>query len=465
MIPSNQILTRSASFVPLDKMWRMVDSLYGGTETMRDAGQEYLPKAPKETNNDYAARLQSSVLSNFYKQAVTTTNDLVFNNGISVENTTPAVDQFFDDVNAKGDNLETFMRDTTKSAIHYGVSYIVCDYSRPANQEPSIYDRPYWSLVEAPNMIAIESQMIRGVETITHIRFQETTTRSYNNAGSMSGQAATLNFGSTLVSQVRAYWLDVSNPDQPIVMFQIYQRPDGEQWVMVNEGTQEGVSRIPFVPVYGNKTGYYIGRSLYADVAELNVRHWQSYSDQSNLLHYARFPILMATGIEDRDSNGKPVEIEIGANTVLKTSNPDADLKFVEHTGKAVDAGWNDIDRLEDLMTIFGPSLAVNAGGNGSTATEWVLRASSLNSTLKALSESTENSLNHIMAFTIPYLNEAQMPDFEIDPRVLNIPEPKNDAAKADTTGTQADPAMNTVNTVTNQGSQTLANAAAASDN
>ena len=467
MIPSNQIINRSAIFVPLETVWAMVDALYSGTQTMREAGELYLPRAPKETANDYANRLKSSVLANFYKQAVTSTSDLVFNNGITTSNTTPTVDNFFDDVNAKGDNLETFTREVEKSAIHYGVSYVITDFTRNSDNPITDYDRPYWSMVEAPSMIALESQMYRGVETITHIRFEETTTRAYNSAAGAADNTQSLSYGSSLVSQIRAYWLDIyTDPNNPVVKFEIYQRPNNQEWRLVAEGVQEGITRIPIVPFYGNKTGFYIGRPLYDDLAELNVRHWQSYSDQSNLLHYARFPILMGIGLEERDSEGKIVEIEIGANTVVRSSNPDADLKFVEHTGKSVESGWQDIDRLEDLMTIFGPSLAVNAGGNGATATEWVLRASSLNSTLLSLSESVENGLNHLMSFTVPYLNEAVFPEFEIDPKVLNIPDaaPQNSTETVTNNTTSIpNPARRTVNRVIEDGTQTLANAAAAS--
>ncbi len=465
MIPSNQLLIKSTAFVPLDKLWLLVDSLYGGTTTMREAGTVYLPKAAKETDPDYAARLQQSVLMNFYKQAVTTTTDLVYNDDITITNSTEKIDEFFDDVNAKGDNLNTFMREATKSAIHYGVSYIVCDYSRKPNEPEQEWDRPYWTLIDAPNMVAIESGMVRGVETITHIRFQETTTRSFNNySGSLTQNSTTLNYGSTQVNQVRCYYLEVDpvNPANDKVYFEIYQRKNGnEEWFIPpnGEGYIDGINRIPFTPIYGNKMGFYIGSPLYMDLADINVRHWQSYSDQSNLLHYARFPILFASGIEQRDASGKIVEIQIGANTVLNTDNPDADLKFVSHDGKAVDSGFEDIDRLEDAMTIFGPTLAVNNSGGSGTATEWVLRASSLNSNLTALADATVNSLYHIMAFTLPYLDEnSAFPNFEIEPKILNIPTPENNPSSSD------DPASNTVNTVTKSGTQPLAQAASAGD-
>jgi hypothetical protein len=456
MIPANQILLKSSSFVPVETMWRMVDCLYGGTETMREAGREYLPQASRELDADYANRLTHSVLANFYKQAVISSNDLVYNNGIQVSSSTPTVDQFFTDVNAKGDNLETFMREAGKSAIQYGISYLFTDYTRGYDETPTEYDRPYWCIVEAPDMIAIESRLVNGVETICHVRFRETIVKKYTTPSGLTNSATT-SFGVEEVSQVKCYYLNTEDPDYHYVTYEIYQpNVNGDQWAVVREGIVEGVIRIPMVPYYGNKTGFYIGRPLYSDLAELNVRHWQSYSDQTNLLHYARFPILFANGIDDVGPDGKPVEIQIGANTVLRTSNPNADMKFVEHTGAAVDSGQVDLDKLQEYMTIFGPTLAVNAGGNGSTATEWVLRASALNTTLKSLAENAMNALNHLMSFTVPYLSEAVMPVFLIEPRVLDIPS---------NTSTQPASAPNrTVDNIANNGSDLLATTATASE-
>lgn len=448
MIPANQLTLRNSCFTDLSDTWDMIDSLYGGTQTMRDAGQTYLPKATNETDTDYTARLKSSVLFNFYKQAVDSTTDLVFNNGIDIANSTTTLDEFFSNVDAKGDDLESFMREAAKSAVHYGISYLVADFTATDPNQVQDFDRPYWILVEAPNMIAVESRRVNGVETIVHIRFQETTTNVYSVPDS---PLAAANYTSTLVQQVRSYYL-VEVDGKLQVQYEIYQQVKNE-WVRTAAGIQAGVDRIPFVPLYGNKNGYFIGRPVYQDVAELNVRHWQSYSDQSNLLHYARFPILFASGIDSRDANGKPVQIEIGANTVLRTDNPNAELKFVEHTGKAVDAGWDDIDRLEETMSVFGPSVSISNTGGSTTATEWVIRASALNSTLYSLADQIEAAFTQLLAFTVPYLNEPSFPTLTLNPRVLNIPE------------TTSNPAGSTVNSVSTSGTQALANAAAASGN
>ena len=76
----------------------------------------------------------------------------------------------------------------------------------------------------------------------------------------------------------------------------------------------------------------------------LNVQHWQSMSDQRNVLHVARVPFLAA----DEDLRGDTAApVAIGASGILTGFKG---LGFVEHTGAAIAAGKTDLDDLEAKM-------------------------------------------------------------------------------------------------------------------
>jgi hypothetical protein len=57
---------------------------------------------------------------------------------------------------------------------------------------------------------------------------------------------------------------------------------------------------IPFVPLYGWRR-LHVGISPLRDLAYLNVKHWQSQSDQDTILHVARVPILALIGGDETD--------------------------------------------------------------------------------------------------------------------------------------------------------------------
>jgi hypothetical protein len=93
------------------------------------------------------------------------------------------------------------------------------------------------------------------------------------------------------------------------------------------------------------------------DLAYMNVEHWQSKSDQQTLLHFARVPILFGKDMDGAD-------LTFGAGTMIRASSADADLKFVEHSGSAIEAGRASLLDLEDQMRQIGAELLVIKPGN-----------------------------------------------------------------------------------------------------
>ena len=56
------------------------------------------------------------------------------------------------------------------------------------------------------------------------------------------------------------------------------------EWVKFAEG-RTTLTEIPFVPFYGVRDGFMCGKPALGDLAYLNVKHWQSQSDQDTILH------------------------------------------------------------------------------------------------------------------------------------------------------------------------------------
>jgi len=425
----NNLATKDPNFRSLEEKWDMVDSLWGGTDEMRAAGQRYLPKATNERDVDYANRLSHSTLFNFYKQTLLNAVFHLTANGVQFSNTNPLMEDFMNNVDLEGRDIEQFTHDVLGNSIHYGITYVMVDFTATdinSEQEDSIAgeDRPYWVEIKPTQVMSFRSVRYQGSEVLSYFRFLET----INDDGSdPSGYTSFESFNSQKFSdQIREYFLDLSNPLTPVVNWRVWRRSEenamfstkGEQWVLWDEGTMDGVERIPIIPVYSNRTAFYLGEPTFGNLAELNVRHWQSYSDQANLLHYARFPILFATGIDETDQNGVPKEIEIGANTVQYTSNPNADLKFVEHSGKAVESGWKDIDVLVQEMQKFGVEPSMESTGNV-TATESAIHAARMQNLLKSIGNKYETALTQIFALTALYYGTDNIPIPTLTPDIM----------------------------------------------
>ena len=64
--------TTSSAYDCMAPRWRVIESLLGGTESMRAAGELYLPKHVEESDKGYQERLQAAVLLNMVEQTLDT---------------------------------------------------------------------------------------------------------------------------------------------------------------------------------------------------------------------------------------------------------------------------------------------------------------------------------------------------------------------------------------------------------
>ena len=132
--------------------------------------------------------------------------------------------------------------------------------------------------------------------------------------------------------------------------WRLYRRQEKppQKWETVRQGKHD-FDGVPVITIYANQIGWMISRPPLIDLAWLNLAHWQSSSDQRHILHVARVPLLFGRALQVEQQ-----DIEIGPNRLILADDPAADLKFVEHSGAAIEAGRQDLIDLEDRMALMG---------------------------------------------------------------------------------------------------------------
>jgi hypothetical protein len=159
---------------------------------------------------------------------------------------------------------------------------------------------------------------------------------------------------------------------------------------------------VPFSPFYGKRKGYMVGKPPLLELAHLNVKHWQSQSDQDNLLHVARVPILLMTGVDADDK--KKFEVVVGASNAVKLPK-DCDMKYVEHTGASIEAGKVSLDDLQEEMRQAGASMLVLQPGE-ITATQVEHEADPARCALERMVLLFEDTLNLAMEYTAKWVGQ-----------------------------------------------------------
>jgi Domain of unknown function (DUF4055) len=331
--------------------------LMGGTDAMRKSRERYLPREKAESADAYQIRLYRTVLFNAFAKTVEDMTGKVFNKPIILEeNVPPQIVEWCENIDLAGRHINVFAKDVFKDGQIAGIGYILVDMppkvTRLDGQTPTLADeqavelRPYLVFIPPDHVIGWKSQVINGAPTITQFRFRETVKEPIDE------------FNEKDVEQIR-----VLEPGRWRT-FRLVDTKDeagpAQGWEIYEEGTSS-LNKVTIVPFYTNRTDFMLGKSPHENLAHLNVAHWQSDSDQRNILHVARCPILFYAGKADNDA------VVIGANSLTFSSNPDAKLTYVEHDGNAIDSGDKDIQNIELRMQAHGLQLLIPKPGQTAT--------------------------------------------------------------------------------------------------
>jgi hypothetical protein len=336
----SNVATQSSAVQAMQADLILAAALMGGTRAMRAAGETYLPKWPNEDAESYKTRLATSVLFPAFKRTVFTLAGKPFSKPLTMaEDVPPQLVEWAEDIDLEGRNLHTFAHDLMKCALAQGLCGILVDYPvkpegvRTQADERVAGLRPYFVHIKPEQLIGWISARVAGKWVIRQLRILETV------------QEPAGDFATKEVQQVR-----VLEPGKWATYRQDPKKPD--EWILEKQGVTS-LAYVPFIPVYGDREGFMAGKSPLVEVAHMNVEHWQSASDQRTILHVARVPILTIIGIDD-----DKFQLTLGASAAVKLPLG-GDMKYVEHTGAAITAGQNDLDKLEERMRQAGAELLV----------------------------------------------------------------------------------------------------------
>jgi hypothetical protein len=353
----------------------LIATLMAGTDAMRKAGVRLLPKAPAESIDAYNYRLAVSVLYNGMRRTVETLAGKPLAEPLKFGDNVPQqIQDWCDDVDLQGRDLHAFAHAVFVQAIADGISHILVEYPTTAlgatlAEKKVTGARPYFLHLKHDQILGWKSERIAGVETLTELRFLETVTEPK---------------GRWLVEQVEQIRVLMRDA------WETYRKDAQGNWALFDQGPVT-LGAIPLATVYADRCGYMQARPPLLDLAHLNVEHWQSSSDQSNILHIARVPILFASGFREGT-------LVLGANSAVSNDDPTATLSYVEHTGAAIEAGRLSIKDIEERMCLMGAQLLVKKPGTR-TATEKAIDTAEANSALSLMARNLEDSLEYALQF------------------------------------------------------------------
>ncbi len=367
ILPSNSeddvINIAHPDYDDMRERWELPCALVGGTLTMRDGGSKWLPQEEKEKKEMYDRRLARSILYEGYKDALVSLSARPFSRPVTWTPESPIADPVLQ-LLTHPDKTEVattqFLQEVTQCGIHFGKTHLLADYPIiPAGatqaDEEALKARPVLVHVSALAVFNWRTQVVpaTGEEELTEVRiaFQE-----IKSVGSF--KLARINF-------IRVYTKTTWEiyEQQEIVDPKTQQKV--KKYVSINRGTHN-FGRVPLYTLYINRIGFMKAYPALEGLAWTNLAHWQSFSDQRNILRFTRLGILFASGFTEEEVKAG---ITLSPSGLTSSSSDKARLEYVESTGSATSQGKQDVDDLEIKMGMqaLDPLVSRKTGGAGAT--------------------------------------------------------------------------------------------------
>jgi hypothetical protein len=394
------IATPCAAYERMACRWDLPDALWGGTREMRRRRDDFLPQEDKEGDTAYEVRVGRSFLYNAFKDTVQKLAARPFAKPITVKGQVPdKLKPLYTNVDRKGLTLTDFSKELLTHAIRRGITHVLVDYPKMPTDATIQYEkdkgaRPVFVHIPAPALIYWQvAHTDDGQCYLTEIRFKEL-------HSSKEGE-----YGEKEEIKIRKFTKDTWE-----LWHQITDETGRLKWVMETNGVHT-FGAVPLVTFNIAQLTYMEAEPPMEELAWLNLNHWQSYSDYRNILRFASVGILFGAGLsEEQVEKG----LTIGPNRFIGTTDAEASLQYVEHTGKAIGASRDHLKDLLAEMIILGLQPLIEKTG-GVSATSRAIDESKSQSSLQSWIRKLEVTLMRCYQFAATWVKVKLGDDFEVD--------------------------------------------------
>jgi hypothetical protein len=359
----------------MEPHWELLEALQGGTFAIRKGHRKYLPQEPREQDSSYDVRLQRSVCSPYTIRIERMLAGMLTRKPVRLDDVTDQIREQLFDVDLQGNDLQSWLFSTSKLCLRYGHVGVLVDAPKAGDN-----GRPYWISYSPKDILGWRHELTDGQQKLTQLRLSEKILVP-------DGL-----YGEKQVEQVR-----VLTPGA----FEIFQKDQKGDFRVVDEGTTS-LSEIPFSVAYSNRTGVLESFPPLADIAELNLQHYQVQSDLSNQLHISAVPLLALFGFPQSAE-----EISAGPGEAFALPET-ARAEFIEPAGNSYDAQFRRLDQIVEQINELGLAAVMGAKLSAETAESKRIDRSQGDSTMMVVAQQMQDLIDNCLRFHADYLQESQ---------------------------------------------------------
>ena len=193
--------------------------------------------------------------------------------------------------------------------------------------------------------------------------------------------------------------------------FEIHRKDEEGEFRAVEEGTTS-LSEIPFAAAYSNRANILESTPPLADIAELNLQHYQTQSDLSNQLHISAVPMLAFYGFPCAAE-----EVSAGPGEAIAFP-ADGRAEYIEPGGRSYDAQFKQLDRIAEQINSLGLAAELGQKLGAETAEAKRIDRSQGDSTMMVIAQQMQDLIDNCLQFPRRLLAGAGSGDQLREPRL-----------------------------------------------
>jgi len=370
-----QVNDPSTAWVNQEPHWGLIEHLLGGTYKIRKGHRKFLPQEPRELDEAYDNRLRRSVLAPYYVRLERMLAGMLTRKPVRLDDVSDQIREQLFDVDLQGNDLQSWLYSTARICIRYGHVGVLVDAPKSGDT-----GRPYWISYSPRDILGFRTELSGGAQKLSQLRLFEKVV------------VADGLYGEKQVEQVR-----VLTPGA----FEIFQKDQKGDFRIVDEGTTS-LSEIPFSVAYSNRVGVLESFPPLADIAELNLQHYQVQSDLGNQLHISAVPMLALFGFPQSAE-----EISAGPGEALALPEG-ASASYIEPAGNSYDAQFRRLDQIASQINELGLAAVMGAKLSAETAESKRIDRSQGDSTMMVLAQQMQDMIDNCLRFHADFMQESQ---------------------------------------------------------
>ena len=348
-------------------LWTKARDFESGEEAVKAKRTVYLPQIEPQL---YDAYLERATLLAVIPKTIASMQGLVYRK--DPETILPErLAYITKNANGSGKTLYTFVKEIFHQAVNPSRVGILVDMQKNV----STANKPYFAMYRAENIEEVLTSTENGVEQIIAIRLKETIpTPDFVNFTN-----STKVIYRDLILENGIYKQRILDSNKKLI----------DEITPLSRGNP--LTEIPFVFINGDGSlSHTACKPILLPLININLGHYRTTADIEHARHYTALPQLVLKGFSTPPDGIR----KIGPSVILETSDTSASAEFVQPP--SLDCLEKALEQKEKQMSMMGASIFMDF--IASTATEAILKNSSINSVLMNLTVGVSDGITQALA-------------------------------------------------------------------